>query len=319
MRPLSPRAMRIATAGRAAALLVGFLRGLPQGRTHVIVPANVCEVVWQAVLTAGCEPVWCDIDPQTLCLDLQQAERLLDVDPTIGALLFCHTYGTAFWPESELSALKRRHGFALIDDRAAMFPSTEPPEAPSADLILFSTGYAKCVSFPEGGGLAYLAEGHDLRLLPKEAQADADAIAFLKAHPDAPADWLRTHRWFPAHCPMETDAYLARIRKATPAAWAHKQRLNALYDDSLAPWKIPGDFHAWRYAIRVPAAKREAVRAAIFANGLFASAHYRPLAPLGEAPVAQALADSVLNLFNDGYFTETQARACAAVIHEVLA
>lgn len=310
--------MKIITAGRAAALLIGFLRGLPKGRTRVIVPANVCEVVRQAVLTAGCEPVWCDIDPQTLCLDLCQAERLLVADPTIGGLLFCHTYGTAFWPESELSALKRRHGLALIDDRAAMFPSTEAPEAPSADLILFSTGYAKCVSFPEGGGLAYLAKGYDLRLLPEEAQADADAIAFLKVHSDAPADWLRSHRWFPVHCPMATDVYLDRIREAVPVAWAHKQRLNAIYDESLARWKIPGDFHAWRYAIRVPAAKREAVRAAIFEKGLFASAHYQPLSPVGDTPVAQALADTVLNLFNDGYFTETQACACVDVIVETL-
>ena len=311
--------MTIATAGRAAALLIGFLRGLPQERARVIVPANVCAVVRQAVLTAGCEPIWCDIDPQTLCLDLRQAERLLDADSTIGALLFCHTYGTAFWPESELSALKRRHGLALIDDRAAMFPATEPPEAPSADLILFSTGYAKCVSFPEGGGLAYLAEGHELRFLPEEAQADADAVAFLKARPDAPADWLRTHQWFPARCPIPTADYLRRIQEATPTMMAHKQRLNAIYDERLHTWKIPGDFHSWRYAIRVPAAKREAVRAAIFENKLFASAHYRPLAPLGDAPVAQALADTVLNLFNDGYFAETQARACSAVICEALA
>lgn len=311
--------MKIITAGRAAALLIGFLRGLPKGRTRVIVPANVCEVVRHAVLAAGCAPVWCDIDPQTLCLDLRQAKRLLDSNLTIGALLFCHTYGTTFWPESELVVLKRRYGLAIIDDRAAMFPSTEPPEVPSADLILFSTGYAKCVSFPEGGGLAYVRNGLNLSFRPEEAQVDADDVAFLEAHPDVPAEWLCTHRWFPARCPMPPTDYLRRIQDVAPAAMIHKQRLNAIYDEQLSRWKIPGDFHLWRYAIRVPAAKREAVRAAIFENGFFASAHYQPLSSFGDTPVAQALADTVLNLFNDSYFTETQARSCADVIVETLA
>ena len=43
----------------------------------MILPINICEVVRASVMTAGCEPIFCDIDEGTLCINLSQAEEVL--------------------------------------------------------------------------------------------------------------------------------------------------------------------------------------------------------------------------------------------------
>ena len=57
---------------------------------------------------------------------------------------------------------------------------------------------------------------------------------------------------------------------------------------------------------------------AIFANGLFASSHYASLAGImtnGRAPIAESLADEVVNLFNDHHFTiEMAERVCEIIV-----
>ncbi len=303
--------------GRASALLVAFFRCLEKARKRVTLPVNVCEVVRASVLTAGCEPVFCDIDAETLCVNLGLAEEALRKDGTIGALLFCHTYGTAVWPSERLADLKRRYGIAVIDDRAAMFPECDDVDGTPADLVLYSTGYAKCVTLPEGGGLGYLAEPFVASFDVGSAVADPAAAKAMKAGGPPSAEWLRSHAWYTSMCPLDEAAYIGRVRALSAESRAHKARLNAIYDAGLRRWKAPQDVHAWRYTLRLPHDRRELALKRVFEAGLFASAHYRPLSE-GEYPVAQRLSEEVLNLFNDGYFTEGQAERCVKAIAEVM-
>ena len=75
----------------------------------------------------------------------------------------------------------------------------------------------------------------------------------------------------------------------------------------------------WRFNIRVKNKKR--IYAAIFKAGLFASSHYVSLAGImseGRAPQTEALANEIINLFNDHHFSAQQAEQVCAVVVENL-
>lgn len=109
--------------------------------------------------------------------------------------------------------------------------------------------------------------------------------------------------------------YAARLALALPEADEHKARLNAIYERELpAEIQFPAGFHGWRFHIRVPGS--ENLLARLKAAGLFASRHYPAL---GDFPVARELHRSVVNLFNDRYYSEEQARTTCGIVRAHLA
>ena len=74
--------------------------------------------------------------------------------------------------------------------------------------------------------------------------------------------------------------------------------------------QFPIEYQNWRFNIRVN--NKEEILKNIFDAGLFASGHYKPLAD--HCPVAKDLYEHVINLFNDFYYTEEQARRTCEVI-----
>jgi hypothetical protein len=100
-----------------------------------------------------------------------------------------------------------------------------------------------------------------------------------------------------------------------------KRRMNAVYLARL-PMEIQlqGPYQTWRFNIRVKNKKR--LMDEIFADGLFASSHYASLAGImsgGRAPVAEALAGEVVNLFNDHHFDYDRAERLTSLILKFLA
>lgn len=69
-----------------------------------------------AILRAGLEPVWCDVD-DTGGLDLEIADAVLDADPTIRAVLPVHLYGHPLDPDG-FERLITKHDVVLIEDCA---------------------------------------------------------------------------------------------------------------------------------------------------------------------------------------------------------
>ena len=97
------------------------------------------------------------------------------------------------------------------------------------------------------------------------------------------------------------------------AAIAHKEKLNAIYRKELSKTiQLPEAYQHWRFNILVQ--NKEEILKALFDAGLFASSHYKAL---GEepAPIASNLSAYVINLFNDSYFTEKQAKECCEIIN----
>jgi len=69
-----------------------------------------------AILRAGCEPVWCDVD-ESGGLDLTRAAEILRRDRSIRAIMPVHLYGHPLDPDA-LASLGVDHGVAVIEDCA---------------------------------------------------------------------------------------------------------------------------------------------------------------------------------------------------------
>jgi dTDP-4-amino-4,6-dideoxygalactose transaminase len=82
---------------------------------EVIVPAFTFFATAEAVALAGGTPVFADVEPATLNLDPEDAERR--VGPRTVGVLGVHLYGRPFDVE-RLEALCQRHGLWLVEDAA---------------------------------------------------------------------------------------------------------------------------------------------------------------------------------------------------------
>lgn len=71
-----------------------------------------------AILWEGCEPVFADVLPDTLCIDPAAIERLIDARTT--AIVATHVYGTPCDVEA-IAAIASRHGLKVIYDAAHAF------------------------------------------------------------------------------------------------------------------------------------------------------------------------------------------------------
>ena len=69
-----------------------------------------------AILRAGAEPVWCDVD-ESGGMDLGRADAALTADPGIRALMPVHLYGHPLDPD-ELGRLACEHGVVIVEDCA---------------------------------------------------------------------------------------------------------------------------------------------------------------------------------------------------------
>jgi len=314
--------MRVLQAPRASTILYNLLVSRADLRPWLM-PANICPIVPLTFFKARLPFEFVDISVQTLHMDLDRAEGLIKTRK-YGGLLYAHTYGEASTPDDFFKMVKSKYpNMFLLDDRCLCIPDTEPPRNPVADLILYSTGYAKIVELNRGG-YAFIAEEANYQAfhLPF-VQKDLDDLefAYKQAVRDRVKFEYRDNHW------LETDAdlpawydYRRQIENNLPGSLQHRAEINAVYSERLPEEiRLPKAYQTWRFNIRVK--DRPRILDAIFAAGLFASSHYASLAGImtdGRAPVAESLADDVINLFNDHHFTISQAEKVCKIILENL-
>jgi len=269
---------------RANKILFNFLRS-NNLRGKIILPANICHDVVETLLYAGYCLRFIDIDAHTLCLDWKQAIALAK---DACAILFVHTYGV----EDDFSyffdaARKENPKIAIIDDRCLCFPCLDLVQI-DADLVLYSTGDKKQVDLGVGG-IGYVADGWKY----ENIQVPENAV-------------LTNDTWTPNK---------AEIEKKMDEVIRHKEKLNSIYRRNIAKrYRLPDPYQHWRFNIIVP--NKGEVLKAIFESELLASGHYAIQG--GDCPIATNLHTIVINLFNDFYFTEEQAKVICKIINENL-
>jgi len=315
--------MQVVQAPRASAIIYSLLvnRG---SKSPWLLPANICPIVPITFIKAQVPFQFVDISAQTLHMDLEQAEELITSHKFAG-LLYAHTYGEASTPNEFFGTLKRHSpDLMIIDDRCLCVPNLECDPVNTADIQLYSTGYAKIVDL-NFGGYAFMpaAINYQPAHLPFNPQhheviekAYKAAVSQRVRFVYQDNDWLETEAPVPAW-----DEYSTQIKKRLAASLQHRAVLNQVYT-SMLPGEIQlaAPFQSWRFNIRVRDKQR--ILDAIFSSGLFASSHYASLAGIMDdwkAPQAEALEKSIINLFNDHHFSPDKAERVCKIISENLA
>lgn len=127
-----------------------------QAVTHpgddVLVPSFTFVSSYQAITGAGCHPVSCEIDPDTLTLDLKDAERR--ITPKTTAMMPVYFASNSAMAD-EYHDFARRHGLRCVDDAAHAFGCTNKGRMIGSfgDVVCFSFDGIKNITTGEGGAV----------------------------------------------------------------------------------------------------------------------------------------------------------------------
>jgi dTDP-4-amino-4,6-dideoxygalactose transaminase len=289
-------------SGTDALLLALKAAGVGQGDRVLTTPFSFMATA-AAILNAGAEPAFADIEPDTLNLDPVQARSVLE-DGRIRAIVPVHIFGLPV-DIDRFAELHRDFGVALVQDAAQAFGSRYRGRAIGADpdLTTFSFFPTKNLGgFGDGGMI----------LTPSEDVAEY--LRLLRAH-GATGKYL--HELMGTNSRLDAlQAALLSVRLSRiDAALASRASIAATYDralTSLSGISLPArrgfadrTFH--QYVVRVGGQRRDAIRAGLAERGVDTAVHYpRPLHlqgalshlgyGVGDFPEAEAASREVISL-----------------------
>jgi dTDP-4-amino-4,6-dideoxygalactose transaminase len=137
--------------GRGAVAIFLALRQLSHKAGKVVVPANICYAAIFPILYTGYEPLFCDVDPYTGNITMDNVATAYD--DSVVAVIAPHMYGN---PISELTLIAqfcKEHDAILIEDCASMMGGNGNGYLPGTvgDYVVYSTGYSKTIDLGFGG------------------------------------------------------------------------------------------------------------------------------------------------------------------------
>lgn len=308
---------------RALAVLYSFLISQDLRGQRFVLPVNICPSVYWCFIKAGIDVCFCDIDKHTLCLDLELSETIFRQNKCSG-VLFNHTYGCSFFPQRDLILFRERNEDCFLINDCCLCPPqiiSTKIDSTTADLTLFSTGYAKFLDLKKGG-FGYLSPRvRDTPMVHLQFEVGDENLIEHKNRSalDISHDDMATLHWLETTSDFDPDSYFKLITAEFARAVEHKSVLNSIYYQELqGVEQLDADYNNWRFNILVD--NQSEVLGRIFGNDLFASSHYLPIIKNSILfPVASALSKRVINLFNDMYFSSQQAIDCSRIIREVSA
>lgn len=255
---------------------------------EVITTVHTFTSTAEIVRYLGANPVFVDIDPDTLCLDVSQIEAA--ITPRTRAIIPMHFGGRAA-PVGDVLAVARRHGLRVMEDAAHALPTTcggRLVGSLDSDVCVFSFYANKTMTTGEGGMLvtkdpAIAARARVMRLhgISKDA--------FDRYTSKQPA-W-RYEIVAPGYKYNLTDIAAAmgiHQLKRVHEFQAKREKIAHFYNEALAelplilpPGPVPGDLHAWHlYVVRLSddcRVPRDEAIERLFAAGIGCSVHYIPL------------------------------------------
>lgn len=310
----------IAFERRASTVLFNLLRARRDDRPY-LVPANACPILAITLLKAGARFHLVDISGTTLAIDpdivLDRVHRAKD---GYAGMIFVRPYGMFADVEDFFREFKRRTaGAIVIDDRCLCMPEFAQFDRTSADAVLYSTGYAKCVDVG-WGGYGLVADGVQYRsgVEPFDPEALEQLTSdYKQAVASADKFVYEASQWLDVRVPpVPWTQYVASVKLQRQQALGHKQHLNAIYGARIpAHLCYPDEYQQWRFNLRV--GNSAEVLNAVFDAGLFASQHYVPLTRSfgeGRSRNAEEIHRCIINLFNDRHFSEEQAIRVSEIV-----
>jgi dTDP-4-amino-4,6-dideoxygalactose transaminase len=268
------------STGHAALHLALLLADVGEG-DEVITPSfnNVAD--FQAILATGAEPVLCDVDAETLCIDVDKAAAL--VGPRTKALI-ASDYACILCDHDALVALADRSGIRLVHDAAHSIGSRYRGRAVGgfSDMTMFSFDPVKTVTSIDGGALVVrteeeLAQVHEMRLIGM-GQPAAEMYGNRRAWTyDVKRLGFRYHL-----ANLHAAIGVAQLEKLPRIAAARRESCRA-YNEAfgdLEEVRTPAtdfaDVVPFLYYVRVPSDRRDALREHLSRRGIDTGIHWQP-------------------------------------------
>ena len=304
------------------------------GPPEVLVPSLTFVASFQAITAAGCRPVACDVRADTATLDLADAARRLG--PRTLAIMPVH-YASNPWGLDEVHTFAAQHGLRVVEDAAHALGCQHRGRKIGSfgDLVCFSFDGIKNITSGEGGCVVAF-DAHAARLM-------ADA-RLLSVQGDSQQRYTGGRSWEPQVTRQGWRYHLSNIMAAIGRVQLARldsefiparRALAALYAERLAHLSgvallhsDPADFIVPHILpVRILDGRKEAVRAALTAQGIPTGVHYRPnhlLRFFGDGqpslPVTERLYTELLTLpLHPGLTPEDVDSVCSALAAAVAA
>lgn len=323
----------VAVNSGASALHLALIScGITSG--EVIVPSFTMSATANAVVTAGCVPVFADIDPKTGNIDPEDIRRR--VTKRTRAIIPVHLAGQPC-DMTLLMSVARRHKIPVIEDAAETIGGKWRGRAAG------TFGKAGCLSFwaskaiTTGEGGAIVTD--DARVAKIARALSAHGIASTTAQRlKAAKPWRRDavmagYNFRLSHIAaaigVEQAKKLNRLNEARRRHAATLKRLIANIEEMSPLFESPEAFHVYQmFVVTVPARVRDQFVLGLRARGVEASVHFDP--PVHEQtfyrkrfgrvklPATEKLARTAVTLPLYPFMTERDLKTVAGASRETL-
>jgi dTDP-4-amino-4,6-dideoxygalactose transaminase len=268
------------STGHAALHLGLLVAGVGSG-DEVITSAfnNIAD--FQAILAAGAKPVFCDIDEDTLCIDLDKVQQL--VTPKTKAMIVMD-YDCVLCDHKRVAEMALQHNLRVIHDAAHSFGSKYDGKTVGSfsDICMFSFDPVKTITCIDGGSLILrteeeLAMVHEMRLL---GMGQASTLMYQNQRAwtyDVTRIGFRYHM-----ANLHAALGLVQLSKMDVIS-ASRRDACRYYNEKLqgipevtTPKTDFNDVTPFLYYVRVPKSKRDALRAHLKRLNIDTGIHWQP-------------------------------------------
>jgi len=268
------------STGHAAIHLGLLIAGVGPG-DEVITPSfnNIAD--FQAILATGASPVFCDIDRDSLCIDLDKAEEL--VTSRTKAIIVMD-YDCVLCDHKRVAEFAAKHSVRVLHDAAHAFGSTyEGKKVGSfSDICMFSFDPVKTITCIDGGALVVrtekeLGEIHERRLI---GMGQSPSLMYQNQRAwtyDVTKLGFRYHMAnLHAAIGIAQLAKMSEISKSRQdACRLYNERLGEI-DGVTVPKTDFAGITPFLYYLRVPPQQRDNLRAFMLKEGVDTGIHWQP-------------------------------------------
>jgi len=276
----SDRHVAAVSTGHAALHVALLVAGVGPG-DEVITPSFNNVTDFQAILATGAEPVFCDIDNRTLCIDLEKAEEL--VSPKTRAIIVMD-YDCLLCDHTRVAAFAKKHALRVVHDAAHAFGSKYQGQMVGSfsDICMFSFDPVKTLTCIDGGAVV-VRTPEELEMIHEMRLAGMSQPSSLMYQNQRAWSYDVKRLGFRYHMAnLHAAIGLAQLSKIDRISETRRAACR-YYNQHLQG--IPGlrlpltdfvDITPFLYYVRVPELLRDSFRAALKEQGVDTGIHWQP-------------------------------------------
>jgi dTDP-4-amino-4,6-dideoxygalactose transaminase len=248
---------------------------------EVITPSFNNAADFQAILATGAEPVFCDINEDSLCIDLDKAEAV--ISPRTKAIIVMD-YDCVLCDHDRVAELARARNLRVLHDASHSFGSKSDGRmiGSFSDVTTFSFDPVKTITCIDGGALVVrseeeLARVHEMRLIGMGQPATVMYTNSRAWTYDMRTIGFRYHMAnLHAAIGLAQLAKMDVISESRNSACRYYNQQLVDVPEVIVPLTDFHDITPFLYYIRVPGDKRDALRAYLAERGIDTGIHWQP-------------------------------------------